>query len=169
MVLSFRDSDRSTRPFLYRAICLSNMTSIRDFFQRFRRKYNAETIEAIREAQAHSRGEIELEPGYVPPGFSLKNASPKNKKYTVVQSSKFRSDLDRMIRRGADISELDAVVEILINGGNLPRRNKDHKLRGNYAGARECHINPDWLLIYSIDNEKVTLYELRTGTHSDLF
>ena len=64
---------------------------------------------------------------------------------------------------------LDEVVTMLANGEQLPPKNKDHNLSGNYVGKRECHITPDWLLIYEIDQEILYLYLTRTGTHSDLF
>ncbi len=144
---------------------------LRNILRRVRdgRCYNEETVEAIREAQAHARGEIELEAGYVPPQFSLLNKKPCNTVYEVVQTSRFRSDLDKMVARGADIRELDAVVEILANGGILPKRYRDHKLRGAFEGQREFHIRPDWLLVYSRDENALVLCEIRTGTHSDLF
>ena len=58
---------------------------------------------------------------------------------------------------------------MLAAGEALPEKNKDHALLGNYEGCRECHITPDWLLVYEIDNEDLILYLTRTGTHSDLF
>lgn len=133
------------------------------------RAYNDETDAAIREVQAHSRGEIELERGYEPGTVYLKNEKLHKTRYEIYQSSRFRSDLDRMLRRGADISELDAAIGILANGGVLPKRYRDHALRGSYKGNRECHIRPDWLLIYSRDDKTLILYEIRTGSHSDLF
>lgn len=147
------------------------MAILRNIVRRIRdgRCYNEETYEAIREAQAHARGEVELEAGYVPPQFSLLNKKPCDTVYEVVQTSKFRSDLARMTARGADIKDLDAVVCILANGGLLPKRCRDHKLKGTFEGLRECHIRPDWLLIYSRDEAELVLREIRTGTHSDLF
>ena len=64
---------------------------------------------------------------------------------------------------------LTDVVKKLAVGEPLPQKNRDHALIGNYAGCRECHITPDWLLIYEIDHEELILYLTRTGTHSDLF
>ena len=61
------------------------------------------------------------------------------------------------------------MVDLLAKGKSLPEKNKDHTLIGNYVGRRECHITPDWLLIYEISNDELILYLTRTGTHSDLF
>ena len=89
--------------------------------------------------------------------------------YDVVASSRFKKDLKLAIKRGLDISLLDAVVTTLQKGESLPAKNKDHALTGNYTGCRECHIQPDWLLIYEISDKELILYLTRTGTHSDLF
>jgi len=72
-------------------------------------------------------------------------------------------------KRGYDISLLTDVIKKLANGEELPARNRDHVLSGDYAGLRECHVTPDWLLVYEIDDESIILYLTRTGTHSDLF
>ena len=89
--------------------------------------------------------------------------------YDVVASSRFKKDLKLAIKRGLDISLLDAVVTTLQKGESLPAKNKDHALTGNYKGCRECHIQLDWLLIYEISDKELILYLTRTGTHSDLF
>ena len=89
--------------------------------------------------------------------------------YDVVASSRFKKDLKLAIKRGLDISLLDEVVTTLQKGESLPAKNKDHALTGNYTGCRECHIQPDWLLIYEFSDNELTLYLTRTGTHSDLF
>lgn len=64
---------------------------------------------------------------------------------------------------------LEQLIELLANCENLPAKYKDHTLTGDYAGCRECHITPDWLLIYEIKDQELLLYLTRTGTHSDLF
>jgi mRNA interferase YafQ len=87
----------------------------------------------------------------------------------VIPSSRFRKDLKRAVSRSYDMSLLDGVVEALAAEKPLPPKNRDHALSGNYAGCRECHIAPDWLLVYEIDKEALALYLTRTGTHSDLF
>ena len=89
--------------------------------------------------------------------------------YNVLPSNTFRKELKTMIKRGYDIALLDEIVTKLANGEELPERNRDHALTGNYKGCRECHIKPDWLLIYQIADEELILYLTRTGTHSDLF
>lgn len=87
----------------------------------------------------------------------------------IVTSNQFKKDLKLMIRRGADTNLLDSVVTDLANGKKLDEKHRDHSLTGNYSGFRECHIKPDWLLIYRIDSDKLFLLVFRTGTHSDLF
>lgn len=90
-------------------------------------------------------------------------------KYTIKPTSKFQRDLKRIQKRGYDLNLLKEIINKLANGETLPEKNKDHFLTGNYAGKRECHITPDWLLIYEIDGENLFLYLTRTGSHSDLF
>lgn len=90
-------------------------------------------------------------------------------KYIIKTTNKFQKDLKRVQKRGYDLSLLKEIIKKLANGETLPEKNKDHFLTGNYAGKRECHITPDWLLIYEIDGENLFLYLTRTGTHSDLF
>lgn len=68
-----------------------------------------------------------------------------------------------------NLSLLSVVVDMLATGKPLPEEYKDHNLSGNYAGCRECHITPDWLLIYEVEDGELILYLTRTGTHSDLF
>ncbi|WP_421781444.1 type II toxin-antitoxin system YafQ family toxin [Gardnerella sp. DNF01199S] len=92
-----------------------------------------------------------------------------NKKYRIAQSRMFKKDLKLAIKRGYNISLLEEVVDILASGVSLPGKYKDHKLTGNYDGCRECHITPDWLLVYEIADDELILYLTRTGTHSDLF
>ena len=88
---------------------------------------------------------------------------------TVTYGKQMRRDLKLAVKRGYDISKLDEVIDILCTTQALPEKYKDHSLSGNYAGYRECHITPDWLLIYKIENDILTLVLFRTGTHSDLF
>ena len=90
-------------------------------------------------------------------------------KYTIKPTSKFQKDLKRVQKRGYDLSLLKEIIQKLANGETLPEKNKDHSLAGNFAGKRECHITPDWLLVYEIDGDNLFLYLTRTGTHSDLF
>jgi len=81
----------------------------------------------------------------------------------------FKKDYKKVIKRGYDIQLMEDIIRKLANGEALPEKNRDHNLSGEYAGCRECHITPDWLLIYEIDNGELILYLTRTGTHSDLF
>ncbi|MDR3109698.1 MAG: type II toxin-antitoxin system YafQ family toxin [Planctomycetaceae bacterium] len=89
--------------------------------------------------------------------------------YEVKTSTKFDKDFNRVEKRGYDMTLLQDVITILQNCNALEKRHKDHPLIGNYIGYRECHIKPDWLLVYKIDTEHDTLELTRTGTHSDLF
>ena len=89
--------------------------------------------------------------------------------YTIRPTSRFQKDLKRVQKRGYNLELLQAVIRLLAAGEPLPEKNKDHALSGDYAGARECHITPDWLLVYEIDRGDLILYLTRTGTHSDLF
>lgn len=92
-------------------------------------------------------------------------------KYNIRVTARFQKekDLKRMHRRGYDISLLTEIIRKLSEGKALPEKNKDHSLSGDYIGCRECHITPDWLLIYEIYDRELILYLTRTGSHSDLF
>lgn len=90
-------------------------------------------------------------------------------KYAIRPTTKFQKDLKRVQKRGYDLRLIKAVISKLANGETLEKRYKDHELAGNYSGCRECHITPDWLLVYEIHEENLILYLTRTGTHSDLF
>lgn len=89
--------------------------------------------------------------------------------YLLRPSSRFQKDLKRLQKRGYDLDLLSAVIKKLATGEPLPPKNRDHPLVGDYSGCRECHIAPDWLLVYEIDGDALILYLTRTGTHSDLF
>lgn len=89
--------------------------------------------------------------------------------YKLFVSNQFSRDLKLARKRGLDVAKLTAIVTKLQNGQKLPPKNKDHNLIGDYKGCRECHVTPDWLLIYSVNTEINLLKLLRTGTHSDLF
>ena len=90
-------------------------------------------------------------------------------KYEVKYTARFQKDYKLLVKRKLDVSKVHDVIEILASGNMLPCKYHDHALSGDYQGARECHIRPDWLLIYSISNETLVLELLRTGSHSDLF
>lgn len=89
--------------------------------------------------------------------------------YEIKPTAVFQRDLKRVKKRGYDIGLLTAVIKKLAAGEPLPEKNRDHRLVGGYGGCRECHIAPDWLLIYEISGSELVLYLMRTGTHSDLF
>ena len=87
----------------------------------------------------------------------------------IVLSNQFKKDLKLMNKRGVNLELLDTVVNKLANNEELDEKYYDHALTGNYIGYRECHIKPDWLLIYRINDHELYLFLSRTGTHSDLF
>ena len=90
-------------------------------------------------------------------------------KYQIEMSTRFRKDYKLAQKRGYDMSLLKEVIDILASGEILPKEYLDHSLSGDYKGYRECHIQPDWLLIYRIEKDLLVLGLTRTGTHSDLF
>lgn len=90
-------------------------------------------------------------------------------KYTVKYTTQFKKDYKRAIRRHQNIDLLDEIITKLATGESLPEKNQDHALTGDWIGHRECHIQPDWLLIYRIEDDVLVLTLSRTGTHSDLF
>lgn len=89
--------------------------------------------------------------------------------YTVKFTTAYKKSYKRMKKRGLDLSLLDNVVDLLRQGKQLESKYHDHELSGNYKGFRECHIKPDWLLIYLIENDILTFTLVDTGTHADLF
>ena len=88
---------------------------------------------------------------------------------TIKYQSAFKKDYKRIKKRGYDTRLLEQVVGLLADGQALPPEYRDHALSGNYTGCRECHIAPDWLLVYEVVEQDLILYLMRTGTHSDLF
>lgn len=90
-------------------------------------------------------------------------------KYEIVPSNQFKKDLKLAQKRGYDINLLKKVIAELADGKTLEAKYRDHLLTGDYGGYRECHIQPDWLLVYQIAGEQLILFLARTGTHSDLF
>ena len=85
----------------------------------------------------------------------------------VTQTTQFRKDAKRSGRRGKDLSKLVSLVKLLLAGVALPDRCRDHALGGDWKGWRDCHIEPDWLLIYKVQHDELILG--RTGSHADLF
>lgn len=90
-------------------------------------------------------------------------------KYTVKSTTQFKKDYKLAIKRRQNIGLLEDVIATLASGLPLPEKNRDHALTGNWIGHRECHILPDWLLVYHIEDDVLVLTLSRTGTHSDLF
>ena len=86
---------------------------------------------------------------------------------SISRKKKFEQDVERAKRRGKDLSKLKTVLAYLVEQKLLPKHYKDHQLKGEFNDCRECHIEPDWLLIYSINSDDLIL--LRTGSHADLF
>jgi mRNA interferase YafQ len=88
---------------------------------------------------------------------------------TFSRTRQFKKDVKLANKRGKDLAKLKALLGRLIDGEVLPPQYKDHPLRGNFAGSRDCHVEPDWVLIYTLtENDSHVRFE-RTGTHSDLF
>ena len=90
-------------------------------------------------------------------------------KYEIKPTNKFQKDLKRAQKRGRPIEKLTEIIKLLADGKELPPRNRDHALVGDCSGLRECHIEPDWLLVYKIEQETLILFLVRTGSHADLF
>lgn len=90
-------------------------------------------------------------------------------KYIVKPTTQFKKDFKLAMKRSMKIELLEEVIAMLAMGETLPDKHKDHALTGNWVGHRECHILPDWLLLYRIEDEVLVLTLARTGTHSDLF
>jgi mRNA interferase YafQ len=88
--------------------------------------------------------------------------------YEVKQTAKFKKDYRLAKKRGEDITLLREIVTLLANGKKLPEKNRDHALTNDWAGFRECHIAPDWLLVYKKEDDILVLTLTRTGSHSDL-
>lgn len=87
----------------------------------------------------------------------------------VTWTNQFKKDYKLAMKRGLPIDELDNVIRMLAESDSLPEKYKDHELSGNWKGFRECHVQPNWLLIYYIYDNNLILSLIRTGTHSDLF
>lgn len=93
----------------------------------------------------------------------------KDTKYIVKTTTQFKKDFKLAKKRGLKMELLREVITVLAMGETLPEKNKDHALAGNWIGHRECHILPNWLLVYRLEDEVLVLTLTRTGTHSDLF
>ncbi len=89
--------------------------------------------------------------------------------YQVKFTTAFKKSYKLMKKRGLDIALLDEVIDLLRQGRQLDAKYKDHALSGNFSGFRECHIKPDWLLVYLIENDVLVLTLVDTGSHADIF
>jgi mRNA interferase YafQ len=89
--------------------------------------------------------------------------------YEILRSTKFKRDIKRSQKQNKDIDKLRAILDLLIEGQELPERNRDHFLSGLWSGYKECHIEPDWLLIYRVNDNEDLLELIRLGSHSELF
>jgi mRNA interferase YafQ len=85
----------------------------------------------------------------------------------IFRKSQFKKDFKRILKQGKRLDELKAILKLLVAGKEIPEKYKDHQLTGNWKEFRELHIQPDWLLVYKIENDVLTL--IRTGSHSELF
>lgn len=90
-------------------------------------------------------------------------------KYSIETTNRFNKAIKRCVKRGLDMGKFKDVVVLLESTGTLPRKYRPHKLVGKFAGAWECHIEPDWLLVWEQNDTTLTLLFIDTGTHSDLF
>ena len=90
-------------------------------------------------------------------------------KYTIERTTQFKKDYKLAKKQGLRLGDLAGVISMLANGETLPEKYRDHELKGKYKGHRECHIAPDWLLIYKIAEDVLILSLVRTGSHSKLF
>ena len=89
--------------------------------------------------------------------------------YQIQTTNQFEKDVARCKKRGLNLSDLKTTISILAETGKLPAKYKAHKLKGKYTGCWECHIKPDWLLVWQQNDSVLTLLLLNTGTHSDIF
>jgi mRNA interferase YafQ len=89
--------------------------------------------------------------------------------YTILYTNRFKKDVKKCAKRGLDISILKEVIRILTQTGTLPPQYKTHRLKGRYNSKVECHLQPDWLLVWQQNDKELILLFTNTGTHADLF
>lgn len=126
---------------------------------------NRRTTRAIRQADRDARKCAKLHKHR--PLVSRNSKSHADYIYTVKETTQFRRDVKAMRKRGMNIGLLEVAIDILARGECLPSTYRDHPLDGKYKGCRECHIEPDWILIYRYEEDALVLRALRTGTHRD--
>ena len=90
-------------------------------------------------------------------------------KYKVIETNKFKNDLKRCVKRGCDKNLIKKIINMLAAGEQLPAKYKAHKLKGKFSDCWECHIQPDWLLVWKQNDKELILILTNTGTHSDLY
>ena len=88
--------------------------------------------------------------------------------YKIIYKTKFLKDLKRLKKQGKNLAKLEKIIEIIANDKPLPPKNRDHALIGNWKDHRDCHIEPDWVLIYKKEQDVLILELTRTGSHADL-
>lgn len=130
---------------------------------------NWRTRRALREVERYERGKGRLRRHEPLVSRNPKGSDRDGDQYVVIETAQFRRDVKRLRKQGADLTLLDRAIRILAEGGVLPPSYRDHALGGNLTGRRECHIRPDWLFEYSIDEGRLELIAIRTGSHSELF
>ena len=126
---------------------------------------NEETDEAYREVEEKIRR------GYDPRDAAKKRTvsrSTRAGKFALEETPRYLRDRKALEAEGYDMDDLDYVISMLIRGDNLPKRFKNHKLKGKYSGAMECHIDFDWILVYRYDCSKLVLYAIRTRSHKNV-
>ena len=129
---------------------------------------NKETLKAMQETEDILSGKIERK-GYNSAEELFEDLEIQWMKLTIKTTKRFDKDLKKLKKRKYDLKLLAKIINKLSDSEILPEKYRDHCLAGNYKGFRECHIQPDWLLIYKIDKNILVLTLSRTGTHSDLF
>ncbi len=89
--------------------------------------------------------------------------------YKIMYTTRMKRDVKLMLKRGKDLKKLENVLSLLAEGKELPRKHFNHNLTGRLSDFKECHIEPDWLLLYRVDEDVLVLTATATGSHSDLF
>lgn len=89
--------------------------------------------------------------------------------YDIIYSNRFKKSLKKCFKRGLDVEKLRHALNILTETGTMPSKYRPHKLSGAYSGAWECHIEPDWLLVWEQNDTQLVLLLIDTGSHSDIF
>ena len=155
--------------FLYKSIAQSGLP-----FNLVNDTPNDETLDALHEAEEIISGKLKTKSytsaqNMIADILGDRDNQMAKHLLTLRATNAFRKDVRRMHKRGADLSKLNEIVELLRTQQEPPISCQDHALTGAYTGYRDCHIAPDWILIYKIKKDALILVAARTGTHSDLF